>query len=807
MPQDRHIHQDFLRNMIWVTILCVGGVGACWVATTWFAYQNQVTQIRMEYRADIERRVRGEVEKALEQVRYARNNMQQQLEAELKSNVDQMHSVATGLYTSAHGSTADDTIKRQIIEALRPVRFFEERGYYFITGLDGISHLWPTHPELEGTHSLEQRDSQGRQFVQDLILLTQKEGGGFCRYTMARPDRPGGGHQKLAYVRHFAPYDWYIGTGEYLEDWRDATQEEVLRRLSAVHTEHASYLFASRYDGKVLMGPGKGHNILEDGPPHAQRVVRSLISQAKKGPGFVEYIMPPVDGQRQVPKISYVSPVEGWDWYIGAGISLEAIEDALAERQDELRADLLFNGLLLGGMLLALILLSLITARRLAARTERAVSLLSGELEKAINDQDLMNPDDLPFVEFRGFAKATNQLLLAHRQSEKQVRDAEEMLRHSQKMDAIGQLAGGVAHDFNNMLAGIMGAAEMLHRQIPTDPKAERYHAMIMTSATRAAELTTKLLAFARRQPLSMIAIDLNEIIREAASLLERTVDRRVEIFLDLQDGPAVVLGDPAQLQNVFMNLGINAAHAMRDGGRLSIQSRTVELGEENHGPGMDSLPAGRYIEIRVTDTGTGISPDVLPRIFEPFFTTKHQGQGSGLGLAVILGTIHSHGGQISVARTSEEGTVFLILLPRSEQTLDNARREDAPVTGEGNILFIDDEDVVRSTTEPLLTSLGYTVTAAPSGQAGLEVFAANPDAFDLVLLDMMMPDMSGRECFAKLRALCPDVPVLLASGFVTQEDRAAMEEQGLRHFIAKPFSQTALSQAVHTAIRESRAP
>ena len=377
----------------------------------------------------------------------------------------------------------------------------------------------------------------------------------------------------------------------------------------------------------------------------------------------------------------------------------------------------------------------------------------------------------------------------------------EEQLRQSQKMESVGQLAGGIAHDFNNMLGGIMGCAELLGKYLVDDPTARKFHGMILKSSEQAAQLTQNLLAFARRQVAASTVIDLHDTIQQALTLLQSTTDRRIEINSSLTASPSFVVGEPSQLQSVFLNLGINASHAMPDGGILSISTSVIDLDKATCIASRFDLTPGPHIQIEVSDTGCGIPTKDLPRIFEPFFTTKGQGKGTGLGLSAAYGTVQHHNGSITASSEIGKGTGFHILLPIADELEGEATPDQLAVVGSGTILVVDDEDVIRMTAEAILCHLGYTVVLAGNGAEALEIYKAKPGGFDLVMLDMIMPVMNGRDCFTALKQINPAQPIIISSGFSKEGEIQAMKQQGLFAFLRKPFNQATLSQVVYDAL------
>ncbi len=375
-------------------------------------------------------------------------------------------------------------------------------------------------------------------------------------------------------------------------------------------------------------------------------------------------------------------------------------------------------------------------------------------------------------------------------------RKLEQQLQQAQKMDAVGQLAGGIAHDFNNVLGGIMGAAELLFMEAGDNPRQKKFLNIILDSSHRATDLIKKLLTFGRQKPLSTVPVDVHNAVHEAIALLECSIDKKVRIEQQLQAPHSIVNGDLSQLQTVFINLGINASHAMPDGGTLSFSSSCIQLDEiAAHA---HELEPGLYIKIQVRDTGIGISPENISRIFEPFFTTKPSGKGTGLGLAVSFGIIRQHLGAISVYSEPGNGAVFNILLPLSNLQCHEEDKNEAIHRGKGTILVIDDEKIIRETAADILRHFGYEAVTAASASEGIEAFKADRQNIRLVLLDMIMPEMNGRECFERLKSICPDVKVVLASGFSKEEDIEMMQEKGLCGFIHKPYSLRELSHLLN---------
>jgi PAS domain S-box-containing protein len=384
-------------------------------------------------------------------------------------------------------------------------------------------------------------------------------------------------------------------------------------------------------------------------------------------------------------------------------------------------------------------------------------------------------------------------------------RKAEEALRQSQKMDAVGQLTGGVAHDFNNLLTIIRSATDFLRRRELSEERRRRYIDAISDTVDRASKLTGQLLAFARRQPLTPQVFNVGQQVESIAQLIRPLMGGRIQIEIDLGESRCFATADVAQFETALVNLAVNARDAMPGGGSLSIHVGTVDAIPAVHGHADRS---GRFVAVTVADTGSGIAADKLDAIFEPFFTTKDVGKGTGLGLSQALGFAKQSGGEIKVTSTLGEGSTFTIYLPQAESPADGAEAAivgaEAAVSGRGHRVLVveDNEDVGQFSTE-LLQDLGYTIKWVANAREALALLATDELAFDLVFSDVIMPGMNGVELAVVIRERYPGLPVVLTSGY-----SSVLAEHAHRGFelIQKPYSVEALSRILRKAISERRA-
>jgi len=382
-------------------------------------------------------------------------------------------------------------------------------------------------------------------------------------------------------------------------------------------------------------------------------------------------------------------------------------------------------------------------------------------------------------------------------------RRLEEQLRHAQKMEAIGQLAGGVAHDFNNLLTAILGYTNLILDEVPADAPIRNDLAEIRSAGERAAALTRQLLAFSRRQMLQPRMVDVNDLIRQIEKLLRRLISEDVELTTNLADDVLPVRVDPASIEQALINLAVNGRDAMPRGGRLTLETGNVDL-DETSAKRYSPMQPGRYVKLVISDTGQGMDEPTQSRVFEPFFTTKEQGRGSGLGLATVYGIVKQSGGFVYVSSVPDRGTSFTIfLLPAAAETTGQAAlaaTSDAIERGWETVLLVEDEDAVRALAGEVLRRNGYTVLEARHGLDALRVAERHSDAIHLMITDVVMPHMSGRDLAERLVAARHQMKVLFMSGYT---DHAAVHRDLTpgTAFLQKPFTPDIFARKVRSIL------
>ena len=383
-----------------------------------------------------------------------------------------------------------------------------------------------------------------------------------------------------------------------------------------------------------------------------------------------------------------------------------------------------------------------------------------------------------------------------------EIKKLESELQQAHKMEAIGNLAGGIAHEFNNVLGIIMGNTELAMDDVPDWNPAKEYLKEIRTASFRAKEVVRQILSFARKTMTDLKPLDINTIVKESLKLMRVSIPTMIDIQLKIPSGPKMILGDPTEIHQIVINLCTNAAHAMRAaGGILEVCVSESSL-DEHAAAHYEEIDPGDFIKLTVKDSGQGISPDVLGKVFEPYFTTKEFGEGSGMGLAVVYGLVKKCNGAIKIDSSVGEGTTVEIFLPEINGQIpaENKLKKELP-TGKERILLVDDDESIVEMVRQMLERLGYNVLGITDSLAALDRFRSNPDEFDLVISDMGMPGMAGDQLAAEMLHVKKDIAILLCTGYSDTIDEKKARQLGIKGFAMKPLNMERLAKAVRAAL------
>ncbi len=913
-----------------VSIVTLVSLGATLIIRDYLMFKKESAKLRQTYVNDQKSMIKNEVEKVFSLVTYHHSQTEERLRASIKMRTNEAITIAQGLYDRYQGRMSASQLRQVVWDALRPIRFNSGRGYYFAVSMAGFELLNGDHPEIEGRNMLASSEQREARVVGEMIELVKKDGEGFYRYLWTKPNRSGAEFMKVAFVKYFAPFDCFIGTGEYLDDVENDIKRELLAQIGKIRFGRDGYIFVVSYQGVTLMNGVQpnliGKDMWEMTDPYGVKVIQLERAAVENPVGdFINYHWEKPTTKKISPKISFLRGYLPWQWMIGAGVYADEVETEIAkiQRQTWRNAErkMLIMGALLVVMLAAILGLSFMFSRHFSRRFNMLTSFIqrmekddtpidtteliwnelvvlgesankmlatrrqaeeqlkerTEELERyfstaldlfciadfngvlrRVNRQwestfgysiaelegrqalDLVHPDDLEatkqvlaklgdhtpvvnfvnryrckdgsyrWIEWRAYPSDNVMFAAARDITERKAAEAEKaqlevQLQQAMKMEAVGRLAGGVAHDFNNLLTGITGNVSLALLDLtPGDPLAATLEE-IQIAAKRASELTRQLLAFSRKQIIEPKVVDLNEMIAGLHKMLVRLIGE--DIVLNTIPGEALgsVRIDPGQFEQIIVNLVVNARDAMPNGGELIIETSAVLLDNEYCRHHADATP-GWHVMLAVSDTGVGMSEEVKRHLFEPFFTTKPKGHGTGLGLATIYGAVRQAGGSVQVYSELGHGTTFKIYLPRLEEAAESTAFNHTGsqlVGGHETILVVEDEATVRNLANRLLNRLGYRVLQAADGVEALALAKDFAERIDLLLTDVVMPGMNGRQLAEQLKPIHPETKVLYTSGYTENVvAHHGVVEEGL-HFIGKPYTPPELARKIRDALRE----
>ncbi len=770
-------------------------------------YQRQRTylekeRILEEQLLDNEKRLlRFAVSNAIDYIRFRQAKVESVIRKELRSRVNEAHRLATGLYGGGLGS------KDRILEVLRSMRFNSGRGYYFMYSLDGREVL-SFEPAGAGLMPSGQRE----RVIGELVRIAREQGEGFYSYLWPRPGSGAEAVPKISFVKRFEACGWLIGAGEYVEDIRVETQRDVLKWVSQTRFADNGYLWIHDTDLAMVMHPYFGpqrrpewyragglRGYQDSAGTHL--FVEMLQLCRRQGSGFVSYRWQKPGRRGTSPKLSYVELVPDWNWIVGGGLYTEDLEGKIRQGKLDLARQTRREAWSLAVLIAAALLLSLGSTRFFHLRIAGAFQLFGSAFRKAALAQKKIDPSEQRFLELREMANYVNRLVEDRSSADCKLKEREAQLVQAQKMDAIGRLAGGIAHDFNNLLTAIIGYAELALMRPQQDRTTRDALEEIGRCAESAAGLTQRLLAFSRKQVVEPAVLHLNNIVESFHRILRRIIGENISLVTELDPSLGLLQADQGQIEQVLLNLAVNARDAMPEGGTLRIATRNV-AGEES------PLQGAAGVLLQISDSGSGMDEATLEHLFEPFFTTKEVGKGTGLGLSTVFGIVKQSGGRLSVESSPGCGATFRLYFPRIQSLPRQETAEAEQVAlpaGNGTVLVVEDEEPVRRMIVHTLRGSGYRVLEAAGGHEALRlVEGGRAGPIDLVLTDVIMPDMSGDQLIERLPARLRSVPVLYMSGY---SGHRRLDQASL---IQKPFSPHTLCLRIRERLqvaREASAP
>lgn len=807
MKINRSLRSAFAWSLTLIAVLSVCMVGSFWIYEEVSDFNTNLRQIRQEYIATQKKILKEEVDRVIDYIDYKRTSTEEELMENLEEQVHRAVALSARLFLEYKGRFSPEEIQEMIKEALRSQRFNNDRGYYFIYDMQGNNVLLPHSPALEGKNLWNLMDSQGRFTIQRVVRLIREKGEGFLRWHWYKPGEFDMMAEKIGYHMQFKPYDWYIGTGEYIADFEEDIKKETLDRVNTIRFGDDGYIFVYDYDGNTLAHHDQkklGVNRWDYQDPSGQYVLRNLMKIGREEDGgYLEYqgSIQPSTGLPGV-KMGYARAVKDWQWLVGAGVYVESINAITAAKRQQLKKEIIANILsIVTFVLISLLIIGLIS-RYLSRKTTANIRIFTRFFEKATSDSIRISDDTVHFSEFKDLAQAANQMIEERNRVAASLESLQEQLLRSRKMEALGMMAGGVAHDLNNVLSAMVGYPDLILNELPADSPLKKYVCNIKNSGEKAAFIVQDLLTLAQQGISERQPLNLNMIIDEYLHSPEHNKlmrdNPRVRMETQLAPNLMNIMGSRVHLQKSIVNLVANAAEAQPDGGTVSIvtENRYLDTDFES----AQNIQEGEYVCLTVEDEGIGITEDDLLHIFEPFYTKKVMGKGgTGLGMAVVWGTVQDHEGSINVSTEQEKGSTFELYFPASrESILDAAASNDViHYGGYGEtILVVDDLEEQRELAQAMLASLGYAVETVASGEEALEYLRDRK--VDLLLLDMVMdPGMDGLETYRRVLRLKPRQKTIIVSGYAETGKIKAVLSLGVGQYVKKPYNIGTLGKAV----------
>ena len=927
MISQKSFIKTFFSGEIILVLMAVSLLGYFLVADEYRRFKKESAELREEFVQLQKSSAKNEIENVLDYIDFQKKRAEERARQDIKSRAKAAYEIAWNLYREQKGIKNQEEIEKNIIDALRPIRFNNQRGYFFITRLDGVEMLFADKPELEGRNLIHIRDSHGRFVIRDMIALARNSGEGFYRYTWTKPNKPGDRFDKIAYIIHFEPFGWLIGTGEYLDDVIRDTQEGVLERIAKIKFGKHGFVFAGQWDGLVLAGPEKGSNLFESTDARGVKFLQEYIRSAQAGNGYVQYTLPKSGKGKSDIKISYVAGIPEWKWFVGVDVNLDEVEGFIQHKKGDLGKAILYHVLQILGILGICLAGIVLLTRFFASRIRKDFAIFTNFFSQVATESRPIEPEKVLFSEFSELAKAANRMLAERKKAEGELRVSEERYRRlvenaplgiltidpegrimdvnanlvtilgspskemtqginmftyplliqagisadfrqclqagtngvfetayrskwgkethlryhltpirnqegdsigvqaiveditqqkdlenqlvrAQKLEAIGTLAGGIAHDFNNILAAILGYTELASFDLPQYSRSRENLNQSIKAIHRAKNLVRQILAFSRQNRQERRPMEIRPVVNEGLKILRASLPATIEIRGEIAVNTGIVEADPTQIHQILMNLCTNAAQSMSEkGGVLEVSLiRKDFLGSSSSA--IAGIKEGSYVKLTVADTGCGMAPEVVKKVFDPYFTTKEVGKGTGLGLAIVHGIVEDYGGKVTVASEPGKGSVFEVYLPCMSPTsepMELEKTDHLPRGARERILLVDDETAIAESVKGILEWLGYEVDGRVSSREALDLFRKRSADYDLVITDMTMPQMNGDELAREILKICPDLPVILCTGFSERVSATKAKAMGIKEFLLKPLAIGDLARAVRRCLAEEK--
>jgi signal transduction histidine kinase len=658
-----------LWGVVFLTALA-GVIVGIDLVTTYHDQNIRVDKMRTDYVEEQKQKSKREVERVVTMINYERTQSEILTRKKIKSRVYEAYTIAQNIYEQNKALKRDAEIQKLIVDALRPIRFENESGYYFATRLDGVSVLFADRPQMEGSNMLDMPDTRGRSVLKDLIEIAKESGEGFYEYYWTKPESTGNDFKKLSFIKRFEPYEWFIGTGLYVDDVEEQIKATWMERINNIRfgKNLVGYLFANDWKGKSL-AHGAQPNLInkelwEYEDSRGNKTTQLLIAESKKKDGgFSNFWWRKPDTGKESPKIVYSKGIPEWELFVGSGVYIDDIEQGVTTLQAALNAQTKTKVLIFIIIVVIAFALFFILFNLLSNRLKKDLNLFISFFDQAAFSDKKIDREIVQFVELDQMAESANKMLkdkinaqqdlLDEREQleqmveerTKELKDAQEQLVRREKLAILGQLAGGVGHELRNPLGVISNAVYYLKMVMPeADESIKEYLETISEEVNRSTGIVSDLLDFSRVKSVEREEVTVSGLVSEV--LEKQPALENVKVATTIPSDLPPVFIDHRQIGQVLDNLFTNACQAMPEGGKLSIQAKAKK----------------DKVHVSVMDTGSGISKENMEKVFEPLFTTKTR--GIGLGLAVSKNLMEANGGSIEVESEEGKGSIFTVIIP-----------------------------------------------------------------------------------------------------------------------------------------------
>lgn len=811
MNKNSSLISNFKNNSITAVIVTALAIAVSIIALEYQEFIETSAKLEREYITSQKELIQNEVTRISFYINNKRSHIKSILKRRIQQRVYDAHTIASNIYLQHHKEWPEEKIKESIKAALRGLRFFNGDGYYFAHSLQGDLQLHGLKPESEGKNRLNVRDSKGQYIVKNFINIINKEKEGFLSYTYASFSQPDVEREKLVFVKHFKPYNWMIGTGDYAENIEKIIQTEVLDYIEQIRFGKDGFIFVVNYQGTVVMSPTQKHLIgkniwnLED--PNGVKVIQEERRAVEKPEGgFIYYSWNKPSTSAPSPKVSFMKGIEDWQWMIGAGLYLDDVDGTITELKESLKSQTLTK-------LFTLLSLSFLAVIFIITKTQHTSKRINKEQDQFITffknlsiNSKKIELESLHFTEFKDLAKSANRMLEKQKTIETDNKNIETQLRQSQKMEALGNIVGGIAHDFNNLLGIMMGYSELLANSLNKNDKNQTYATRILEATKRGSNLTKKLLGISRDKEQIVNSLDLNQLLIDNKEILQKTITARVLLDYHLEKNISPIFVDSSDLNDSLLNICINAMHAMADTKNPILTLKTSHIILSTEHAARHGVNPGEFITLTITDNGSGIDELIIEHIFEPFFTTKGD-YGTGLGLSQVYAFMKRCNGSIEIDSTLDLGTSISLLFPVTKPTAKHnlpgyiKSNQELSIGGSETILIVDDEPSITQLGSEVLQAHGYKVIQAESGKKALDIL--KNQHVDLLISDMIMPEMGGDELVGIVKERYPDLPIQLVSGYSDQYTLQKLEPELYNEILLKPFEALALLQHIRILLNQ----